>query len=142
MSNLEICDAIRDNKVAKIKQLLDDGLDANTIIQCYVAAKGKDPKTVYFTPLCFAVISKRMRIVDLLIQRGANVNHRLSASGDTVLHLAARQSRVSIIFALLSAGADPMATNDNNKNAMEVAQSRKIRDMMRGGGYATKGARP
>lgn len=59
-----------------------------------------------------------MKIVRLLIKRGADVNIRLR-EGETLLHFAAHLLRKDLAAALLRAGCDPNATNDAGQTALD-----------------------
>jgi ankyrin repeat protein len=58
-----------------------------------------------------------MKIIRLLIKRGADVNVRLR-EGWTLLHSAAHDLRKDLAVALLRAGCDPNATNDAGQTAL------------------------
>lgn len=58
-----------------------------------------------------------MKIIRLLIKRGADVNVRLR-EGWTLLHSAAHDLRKDLALALLRAGCDPNATNDAGETAL------------------------
>src|SRR2546426_5765172 len=62
------------------------------------------------TPLMYAAMTERNdpALVQLLIDRGANVNAR-TPSGDTALSLAQQRGETKIVAALRAAGAEPIA---------------------------------
>lgn len=57
------------------------------------------------SPLMYAVRASKEDIVKLLVEKGANVNHR-AFSGTTALHEACRAGHISIVKTLLDSGAD------------------------------------
>lgn len=72
------------------------------------------------TPLHSAAAGRHERIVNLLIQYGADPNVR-EQNGFTPLHAAAQNGDVEIIRALLLGGADLTLKSTDNKTAMDVA---------------------
>ena len=62
-------------------------------------------------------VDLNMKIVRLLIKRGADVNIRLREAW-TLLHSAAHHLRKDLALALLRAGCDPNATNDAGETAL------------------------
>lgn len=62
-------------------------------------------------------VDVNMKIVRLLIKRGADVNIRLREGG-TLLHFAAHLLRKDLAAVLLRAGCDPNATNDAGDTAL------------------------
>ncbi|MBM3779288.1 MAG: hypothetical protein FJW23_13810, partial [Acidimicrobiia bacterium] len=61
------------------------------------------------TPLMLAALNGSARMVDLLLEAGANAG-AAQPSGETVLMTAARTGNLAVVRALLRAGADPAAT--------------------------------
>tara|TARA_B110001452_G_scaffold2797_2_gene2434 strand:+ start:729 stop:1763 length:1035 start_codon:yes stop_codon:yes gene_type:complete len=75
--------------------------------------------------LHLAVLRKDVRMIRLLAEHGANVDHLAqsgSCKGWTPLCLAARQCAAGTAEALLSAGADVHATSSNGKTALQIAE--------------------
>ena len=58
-------------------------------------------------------VAKSSSRVDQLVRAGANVNARDDHCGDTPLHIAAAVGHVSLVSALLAAGADANAVNEH-----------------------------
>ena len=93
-------DAIRQGNHALAARLIDQGADKN-------AARGDG-----LTPLLQAVITSDLKMVKLLIAKGAEVKAK-NESGITALHAAAFDSR--IVGALIQAGADPNAATSDGQ---------------------------
>ena len=70
-------------------------------------------------------VIRRAKVVELLIQHGANVNHRFWGSR-TLLHIAANavQDIPEVIEVLLRAGADLNSTDKENLTALQLAIAR------------------
>lgn len=62
------------------------------------------------------------RIIELLIQKGANINHR-NLVGDTPLIYGAKHGTFKTIKILLKNGADPTTRNNLGKTALDIAVS-------------------
>ena len=63
-----------------------------------------------------------MRLVRMLLKRGADATVRLREGG-TLLHFAARTLRKDLALALLRAGCDPNATDDEVLRTLAVVRS-------------------
>jgi ankyrin repeat protein len=108
-------------KVDAVERLLDAHAEVMAISSNYMAN----------TPLHAAIAGRTDHAtVRLLVQRGADVNHR-AAGGWTPLHLAASRGSLPVIELLLEAGADPAATSDDGKTAADVARERGHPDAAR-----------
>jgi ankyrin repeat protein len=79
------------------------------------------------TPLEFAIQSKRIDLVRLLIERGTNVNSK-GGSGWTPLHEAAAAGNPDIIQLLLESGADINAKDYRGYTPLDVANRRGYKD--------------
>ena len=85
--------AARKGDVAKLKELLDKGVDVNT-------------KTQYgATALAYACDKGHIEVVKLLLERGANVNVRDTFYGEVPLGWALQRNNVEIIKLLIEKGA-------------------------------------
>ncbi|GFO07798.1 ankyrin-3 [Plakobranchus ocellatus] len=86
--------------------LLSKGADVNQV----------DTRTGH-TPLmgaCYALLYKQTTdFMKVMLEHGANINAKCK-NGNTVLHIAAQFSRVSIVLFLIDNGADVHALNNNN----------------------------
>lgn len=68
-----------------------------------------------------AILMERQDIVDLLIERGADVN-RAGPSGDLPLAVAARRGRLEMMQRLIDKGADPRLRDRRGMTALDHAQ--------------------
>ena len=83
------------------------------------------------TPLCAAISEDRFPMVELLLDAGADINHR-GLAGNTPLMTAivARSAyAVTMTQLLLSRGADPSLRNDAGKTAAHYARVYGMRDV-------------
>ena len=65
--------------------------------------------------------SYKLRIVRLLLDRGANVNIQ-NNYGQTALIVASRKGRIDIVESLLDSGADPNIRNNDGGTALMIAE--------------------
>jgi ankyrin repeat protein len=86
-----------------VKLLIEACADVNTLQKCDK-----------YSALMFAVENQNSRVVKLLIQSGADVNHR-NAGGKTVLMLANEET---IVKMLVDAGADVNAKDENENSVL------------------------
>eukprot|EP01089_Gocevia_fonbrunei_P009359 TRINITY_DN2163_c0_g1_i6.p1 TRINITY_DN2163_c0_g1~~TRINITY_DN2163_c0_g1_i6.p1 ORF type:complete len:488 (+),score=108.41 TRINITY_DN2163_c0_g1_i6:436-1899(+) len=80
-----------------------------TILDLLLSAPGTNinsQDTHFATPLMNSVIHSTIALVDLLLERGANV-HVTNKVGATVLHVAVQGQKLPIVERLLQYGADP-----------------------------------
>ena len=84
-----------------------------------------NPKTIYPSPLAYAIEKDDTVIIEALLKRGANVNLRDQETGETPLMFAARYSTAQVVRALLEAGADPIAKSKQGKTALAMAEDGK-----------------
>lgn len=72
-----------------------------------------------FTPLSFCVAARNLKLVDLLLSKGADPDIQ-TFEGDTCLHLAAANGDSEIILRLIEGGADPNVQNRYGQTAGSV----------------------
>lgn len=97
--------------------------------------EAKDPGSGA-SPLHYAVMKGRMKIIDLLLSRGADVNSR-TRNGTTPLHTAALYARKEVAERLLEAKADVNAKSQSGATALALATAAKnwpIVEMLRAHG--------
>lgn len=85
------------------------------------------------TPLDWAVSAKRpnIKLVKLLIDRGAEVNRHDSLFKYTPLHRAAQHGDVELVKLLLEAKADPRAKETFGKTPLDLARESKHQDIVK-----------
>jgi ankyrin repeat protein len=83
-----------------------------------------NPKSIHFSPLGYAISKQKdPEMIQALLKRGANVNMRDSETSETPLIFAAKYSSVDVVKALVGAGADVNARNDNGKTVLTIAEN-------------------
>ena len=149
--NKRLYDAVSDNRISKIEQLLKQGADVNvkdkdgwTPLQ-WAALKGnidigkcliengadvniKD--NLGRTPLYRASRWNQIGVAKLLIENGADVNAK-DKDGWTPLHLAAVLDRIDIVKVLIENGADPFINNKDGETALDLCKYKAIREQLK-----------
>ena len=100
-------------KFDKAMEALNAGADVNT--------SSHNNKS---TPLIIASQFGNLNLVNLLLERGADVNAK-NGSGNTALHLAILYNSSDVIMALINAGADIDAVNNKNVSAFDILPTTK-----------------
>jgi len=77
-------------------------IDANAVIDC------EDPRG--YTPLGMAGTEGYVKVVKMLLEAGANPNHRAHSDNTTAIFHCAAKNRVGVVKLLLEYGADPLST--------------------------------
>ena len=90
-----------------VKQHLEKGVDIDAV-----------DSVAGITPLSWAVIRGQSKVVELLVQHGADVNAK-NNDGGTSLHAAAFLGRVEIVKLLVQHGADINAKNNKDETPMD-----------------------
>ncbi len=75
----------------------------------------------------FAAMGGRLKMTDLLLAAGADINTRTSTGG-TALHCAVQQGKPKLVRALLERGADPLVADNEGKTAFDYAA--KLADVL------------
>jgi ankyrin repeat protein len=93
--------------------LLDNGVCVNTANKIGV------------TPLAYATLYGYTRLVQILVEKGANVNYQISGFNNaTPLHLALRGGNQDVVRMLMNCGADPDILCSNNHTPVHWAALR------------------
>ncbi len=100
-------------KFDKAMEALNAGADVN--------ASSHNNKS---TPLIIASQFGHLDLVNLLLERGADVNAK-NGSGNTALHLAILYNSSDVVMALINAGADIDAVNNKNVSALDILPTTK-----------------
>jgi uncharacterized protein len=112
--------AVRSTHLAVVQLLLQHGADA--VLNTMQYRRLDDHSAVSALMLC-----KDTAILKLLLAAGADV-HAVTSSGDTCLHIAARQNySAPVVCLLIKAGADMHAVNSAGNTAAAVALNIVIR---------------
>ncbi|MCH2180931.1 MAG: ankyrin repeat domain-containing protein [Mariniblastus sp.] len=105
---LALWEAIKENKLAEVKQLVEGGTSINS----------RHPESGN-TPLGLAATHSRRDIAQFLIEQGARVSGS-NRDGNTPLHIAAFFCDFEFVQLLLDNGADRQKENDKQENAVDV----------------------
>ena len=105
---IALLDASRDGDVTRVRELLELG----TYADCPDIFSGH-------TPLHHAIVANSVEIVALLLDAGADVNHRNNNTGTSPLECAIIARRQRMIHVLLDRGAD---LTPDGKSMLKVAR--------------------
>jgi ankyrin repeat protein len=83
-----------------------------------------NPKTIYPSPLGYAIDEKDTVMIQALLKRGADVNLADSQTGDTLLMSAAKYSTPEVVQVLIEAGANVNAKNKLGQTALTIADNK------------------
>jgi ankyrin repeat protein len=109
VKKLALFEAIKNNDVSGLKEVLKKGIDPDTI------------SPALQTPLCEAVKAENIELTNLLIDAGADVNLRGEKEEFTPLMIAAQTGNEKLVQLLLNAGADKNIMLDDI-TASEIAE--------------------
>jgi ankyrin repeat protein len=147
-AKLELQDAAAAGRLDRVKEIVEENLmRANSFsndgfpvvalasvfgyfeVARYLAEKGADINAAAtngtgYNALTGAVASGHLELVKWLLESSANANYKYG-HGYTPLLTAAANGRLDIIKLLLTHGADPIATTDDGKSAIDLAEERK-----------------
>lgn len=98
-----------------------------------LCADTKRPDSDGYMPLHLAIerhpsipLDKYFEVVEILIEKGADVNAKCRVNGDTPLHYALRLGGISLFRLLLEEAGDPNAKNDAGLTPLEVAKTNDV----------------
>ena len=106
----QIHQAVRNGATDRVSQLLDSGSDVNATESSRTAEVFYGGKRLEYTPLHWAAFLGDLKMVQLLISKGAELNP-IDPSWGTPLHLAAEQAQVEVVKFLLNKGARVNVSN-------------------------------
>jgi len=109
-----IWQAAIDNDVAKVRALIEKGTSVDV----------KDNSG--YTALHYGSRAGNTKIVEYLLDHGANPNAQTKSGKETPLHRAAYQGHENIVTLLLKHGANPFLQNSDGETALHKAASRKL----------------
>lgn len=133
--------AIKQNDIKRLKQILDAGIDVDAanqdnqsplMVAAYLGNIDvlklllKSGASINLTdetgrsPLIYAISGGKIKSVSELLYQGANVN-QTDAKGNSPLHYAAKLNNHSIVSLLLSNGADSEIANKKGRTALMIA---------------------
>ena len=101
--------AVRGGHLAAAKLLMERGADANVA-----------PTPLLGPPLMPALAKRRVDLINLLLQGGANPNAQ--RGGESALHIAVRSGCLDCVKALVEAGADVNAKTKDGKTPLHMAK--------------------
>jgi len=118
----------KDGNLDGIQQALEAGADINTRSPMWIRIQVDDdsmgekvkavPTATSLTPLMFASCEGHADSVELLLSLGAKLN-LCDGDGMQALHMASEASSAECFRVLLNAGANPLAKDNFDRNAME-----------------------
>ena len=82
-----------------------------------------NPKTIYPSPLGYAIDEHDTVMIEALLKKGAEVNLSDSETGDTLLMSAAKYSTPEVVQILVKAGANVNAKNKRGQTALMLADT-------------------
>lgn len=100
-------------------------------------------RNVYLeTPLHESCASGAFHCAEMLLNRGASMIQ--NSGGATALHIASRRGHIECVRILLEYGENRDITDDLNRKPIDLcsADNQEIRNLLMGGGQATKAAKP
>lgn len=112
MSDTILMVCIREGYEEGIEFLLSFGVDINQAVEY---------GSLHFSPLMMAILSNQLKIMNLLIFNGANVNYQEPLDGLTPLIIATMKHNIAAVELLLTHYADPMQKDAKNTSAYEMA---------------------
>lgn len=127
--NYNVCRILCENKKIDVNWQVNSSNDETALHQAvfYWSQHYDDPDDPYTPKVCD---DEYTLIVKLLLKRGASANLQ-NGSGDTVLHVAARQEMNYITKQLLNYNANIHIKNYANKTALDLARKNKYKHVQK-----------
>ena len=94
--------------------------DAKRLIESGVDVECRDEYE--WTPLMMAASKDDIEMIELLLDKGANIDHKANVDGWTALHQAANYLKNRAVKLLIKRGADTHIKNNDGKTALDVAK--------------------
>jgi hypothetical protein len=120
-SDVTVLSAVAKGDITQVESLLSKGADANLADR------------MRWTPLHIAARNNRLDIVELLVNKGANLNlNATNNRGQTPLHIAVTNSQKEIVELLITKGADVniMTGSDNALTLARKGRNTEIIDLL------------
>ena len=141
-ANPELFEAIKDNDVKKIEELIKNGADLNKVTNTPIESDGTDSqRRVTGDAIVIAAAYGHTEVIQLLIENGSNPNGNSHDDSSTdrpshtalPLHTATRFGHLEAVQTLIKLGADPlMHSNDSSEElALHVAAAGGFLDIVK-----------
>ena len=116
----DLFDAIMDNEIDHVRQLLANGVDPN---------EPADTEEGIIHPLINAANSDHHEIIRILIEAGADCNTQLGIYQNTAYHVACFKGAVASVIALVEGGCDVNAVDVNGETGQDKAYQQRRKDV-------------
>ena len=100
-------------------------IEGNLEVARVLVNRGAQVNRLGWAPLHYAAVKGQTKMVEFLLEQGAFPNAP-AAEGSSPILLAVSSRNEATVRALLKAGADPRAINQERLNAIELAQRMKL----------------
>ena len=103
------------NNIHCVERILNLGMDVNMPIKGYSEFENA-------TPLILAILNNNEKIVEFLMQKGANINVLYTNQQNTVLHIAASQGNIKLLELMIKKNPEVLFVNSkDNLSALHYA---------------------
>ena len=117
-NNQDIFTYIENNDIKSVKNYINSGYDLDK--------QNNDG----ITTIIYSIFYNRIKIIELLLNAGANPNIQTNNGGNTALILAAFYNNAKVVELLLNAGADIDKQNDGGNTALILAAYKNNREIV------------